>query len=317
MVTALPATVAATRDVEVGAALAVGLLPVCSVPLAPDRGARLRAAVFGAVAACSIFVGGVLAQWPVLALAGLVLAGGLVGRVVASGRPIAMAGLLLCLPLMAVGFSYPGVQHVGEVALDILAGTVWATLVALAWPATDGDRAPTVRAHPDPSRIRAYGWVAGVAGAICAAVGFVAGLEHVGWAPAAALLVMRPDPPAQSMRSWDRLGDVVLGAGVAICVVLLGASDLVLGLAVGLAIVAATATAGSRWYVTPLFTTGLVFLMLLAGHPGDAASRFAERVLETALGVGVAAVMGFLVLPFVVQRSGDAPEVRTGRSSRP
>ena len=310
--TALPAIVAATRDVELGAALAVGLVPICSLPLAPRRTRRLRGSVVGVLAACSIFVGGVLAQWPVVAVAGLVVVGGLLGHVAARGRPAAMLGLQLCLPLMAVGFSYPGTDKVGGLAVDILMGTAWATVVALAWPATrPRGQAPAAPAAPG-AQIATYGWIAGLTGGICATVGFAAGLEHVGWAPAAALLVMRPDPPAQGMRSWDRLADVVLGAAAAICLVLVGPSDLVFGIVVGLVVVATTATAGSRSYVTPLFTTALVFLMLLAGHPGDAGSRFVERVLETALGVGVAALMSFVVLPAVTRRGTVAGSGQSG-----
>lgn len=55
-----------------------------------------------------------------------------------------------------------------------------------------------------------------------------------------------------------------------------------------------TATAGSRWYVMPAFTTFLVFVMLLVDSPHDAQARFWERVLETAFGVAVAAVVVLL-----------------------
>ena len=62
-----------------------------------------------------------------------------------------------------------------------------------------------------------------------------------------------------------------------------------------LALAVLTGTVGSRWYVTPAFTTFLVFLMLLYGNPGQAVGRFVERVLETLFGIGVAYVFGILV----------------------
>jgi uncharacterized membrane protein YccC len=68
-----------------------------------------------------------------------------------------------------------------------------------------------------------------------------------------------------------------------------------------LVVIAATATAGSRWYVLPTFTTYLVFILLLARDPSDADSRFWERALETALGVGVAAIASFVLLPAVTR----------------
>jgi len=91
-----------------------------------------------------------------------------------------------------------------------------------------------------------YGYAAGAAGALCAAVGFALDLEHVGWAPAAALLVMRPLPEVQRMRSLDRVIDVVVGAAAAIALTALGAPDWAYALAVLVGVAAATATAGSR-----------------------------------------------------------------------
>ncbi|WP_243059187.1 FUSC family protein [Nocardioides sp. SR21] len=303
VVAGAPAAVAAFWDVQLAAGLAVGLIPVCSMPLAPSRRARVGTGIYGVLAAASIVLGGFLAQWPVLAVAGIVLAGGLLGHAVAAlGRPLAMLGLLLCLPLFAIGFSYPGTDAVGPLAGDILLGTAWSVLVALAWPTHDGSP-PAPAPMPPRAVIVPYGWVAGAAGAVCATVGFATGLEHVGWAPAAALLVMRPDPPAQRLRSLDRLADVALGAGAAILLVLAGPPDWVYALAVLGVIAAVTGTVGSRWYVLPTFTTCLVFLLLLAGDPDDAGSRFWERLLETGLGVGVAAVATFVVLPAVRGRA--------------
>ena len=67
------------------------------------------------------------------------------------------------------------------------------------------------------------------------------------------------------------------------------------------AVAGAAGTHRSRWYVTPAFTTFLVFLLLLYAHPESAASRFNERLLETLLGVGLAHAYG-LALPALVRR---------------
>lgn len=293
-------------DVQAAAALAVGLLPVCSLPLAPSRRARVRSGLFGVLAALSVFLGGFLAQWPVVAVLGLALAGGVLGHVVAARRsPVSMLGLVICLPLFAVGFSYPGTEEVAWLALDLLIGTAWSVLVALLWPEHEAPLAPRAPVAP-PVLLVTYGWVVGVTGATCAAIGFAASLEHVGWAPAAALLVMRPDPPTQRMRSVDRLGDVVVGALAATALVLADPPAWVYGVAILLVMTAATATAGSRWYVLPTLTTCLVFIMLLATDSSDAATRFWERVLETGLGVGLAALAGFVVLPALVRRRAHA-----------
>ncbi|MDH2416283.1 FUSC family protein [Nocardioides sp. CER19] len=307
LVTAAPAAAAAFSDVQLAAGLAVGLLPVCPLPLPPSRTGRLRLGVYGVLAAVSIFLGGVLAQWPVAAVAGMVLAGGALGYAVDRlARPATMLGVLLCLPLLAVGFSYPGTDTVSGLAADILLGSAWSLLVAVAWPTAS--TGPAAAGHagaalPPPGVMVRYGWTAGSAGAVCAAIGFAADLEHVGWAPAAALLVMRPNPPVQEMRSFDRLADVAIGAAAAGLLVIVGPPTWVYAAAIALVGVAATATAGSRWYVLPTFTTFLVFVLLLARDPADAQERFWERVLETALGIAVAAVATFVVLPALTRRA--------------
>ena len=76
---------------------------------------------------------------------------------------------------------------------------------------------------------------------MCAAIGFALDLDHVGWAVTAALVVV--------------------------------------------------------------FSTFLVFLLLLYAHPERASGRFWERIGETLLGVGVACVCRLLV-PVLRERSG-------------
>lgn len=306
LVTAAPAAAAAFSDVQLAAALTVGLMPVCPLPLPPTRRGRLELGMYGVLAAAAVLLGGVLAQWPPLAVAAMVLAGGALGYAVERlHRPVAMLGLMLCLPLLAVGFSYPGADAVAGLAGDILLGTAWSVLVAVAWPLQrSGAHAPPQATPAPPAGLMVrYGWTAGAAGAVCAAIGFAADLEHVGWAPAAALLVMRPNPPAQRLRSLDRLADVALGATAAIVLVLAGPPDWVYALALAAVGVVATATAGSRWYVLPTFTTFLVFVLLLAHDPADARDRFWERVVETAVGVAVAAIATYVVLPALARRA--------------
>ena len=306
IVLAVPASVAALHDVQTGAALAIGLMPVAPLPLAPTRRGRLRSGLFGVLAAASLVVGGLLATWPPLAVFGMLSIGVVAGRLAAS-RPAGMLVLSLCLPLIGVALSYPGLSTVGPLALLIVLGSAYAVVVALLWPARPSGPPP----EPLPPLPRAYlvryGWLVGLAGAVCAAIGFALDLEHVGWAPAAALLVMRPRRPVQGLRSVDRLADVVLGATLAIALVTIGLPDWGYALAVGLAAIVATATGGSRWYVLPFFTTFYVFLMLLADDPGDARSRFWERVGETALGVAVAAFFAYVV-PALLDRRRPAKD---------
>ena len=294
-VLAVPAAGVAPHDPQQAALLAIGLVPAASVPLPPTRRGRLKPALLGAMAGASMVVGGVLAVWPPLAVVGIFVLAVLAARA-AAGRPLGAVALSLCLPLVGIGFSFSDVGTAVGLALVICLGSAYGLVVSLLWPAGRTVVLPAVYVPPPRQLMVRFGYQAGTAGAICAALGFALDLEHVGWATGAALLVMRPAPRLQEYRSVARVVDVVVGASIAILLVTSDPPAWVWSVAVTLAVVCVTATAGSRWYVMPAFTTFLVFVMLLVDDPGDARSRFWERTLETALGVAVAAAITLLAL---------------------
>ena len=289
---AIPAAIVALGDPANAALLAIGVVPAACVPLPPRRRDRLRPAVLGVLIGVALFVGGVLALWPPLAVVGIFAIAVGASRL-AIGRPLGGIALTLLLPLVGIGFSFSDISTAAELAVVIAAGSAYALVVSLLWPAGPGEPG-TVFVPPPRALMVRFGYLAGTAGAICAAIGFALDLEHVGWATGAALLVIRPAAQVQESRTVGRVVSVVLGATVAIALVRIDPPDAVYAVAMGVAVMGATATVGSRWYVLPAFTTFLVFLMLLVNSPDDAASRFWERALETVLGVGVAAAVGLL-----------------------
>jgi uncharacterized membrane protein YccC len=177
-------------------------------------------------------------------------------------------------------------------------GSVYAWLVSLPWPEQPAVQPPGKTGMPGWRPMLDYGIRVGLAGAVCAAGGFALDLDHVGWPTAAALLVMRPAKEMQQLRSIGRPISVCVGALVAIGLIEIGASEAALAAATALAVIAATATVGSSWYITPLFTTLLVFLLMLYGAPQQASGRFWERITETLAGVAVAYFFGLLVPQF-------------------
>ncbi len=116
-------------------------------------------------------------------------------------------------------------------------------------------------------------------------------------------------------RSIGRLASVLIGALVAIVLLHLDAGGGWIAAAVMATTAGAGATHGTRWYVTPAFTTSLVFLLLLYADPTDTRWCFDERLLETAIGVGLAYLFG-LLLPALVRRKskGGPPALRPGPS---
>jgi hypothetical protein len=296
---ALPAALVALSDPRKGVALAVGVLPASMVGLLPTRRARVALVVLGACVAVPMFLGGLLTGVPVLAV---VTIGGLgVGAAALAARfRLGMIAMTLSLPMFGVGLSYSDLGTAAGAAGLMLVGSGFACLVSMLWPEHPPPTRPTAAA-PGSKPTIGYGIRLGAAGATAAAIGFILNLEHVGWACAAALLVMRPRADMQRLRSGGRILAVVAGALAGAGLVRLHPSAAVYSLAVIAVIAAAGATHRSRWYVTSAFTTFLVFLLLLYSSPQTATKRFNERVLETVLGVGIAYFYG-LVLPALAKR---------------
>jgi Fusaric acid resistance protein-like len=301
---ALPGAVVVLSDRSRGLALVVGVLPAAIVGLMPTRRGRLAIVVLGTSIGVPMFLGGLLAGVPVLAV--LAIAGLGVGSALLAARfRLGQVAMTLSLPMVGIGLSYSNLGKAAALAGLMVLGSAFACLVSMLWP--EHAAAPSPRDAPKPTL--GYGVRLGGAGATAAAIGFLLDLEHVGWACAAALLVMRPAADMQRLRSVGRIVAVAIGALAAIGLLRLSPSAWAYSLAAIAAVAGAGATHRSRWYVTPAFTTFLVFLLLLYSRPQDAASRFNERVLETLLGVGIAYAFG-LGLPAItgrLRRSDDLP----------
>jgi Fusaric acid resistance protein-like len=298
---ALPAAIVATGDPARGIALSVGVLPAAIVGLAPRRRGRLMVVVLGVLTGVPMLIGGLLAGVPVLAVAAIGALG--VGAALLAARaPMGRVVMVLSLPMVGIGLSYSDVGKAAGLAGLMVAGSIFACAVSMLWPER---QAPAAADEMEAPPTLGYGLRLGAAGASAAAIGFALGLEHVGWATAAALLVMRPAPEMQRLRSGGRIVAVAVGATAAILLVHAEPADAWFALAALVAIAAAAATRAGRWYVTPAFTTFLVFLLLLGADPQDSASRFNERLWETILGVGLAYLFG-LVLPMREARRRSA-----------
>lgn len=300
----LPAAAVIVSDVPRGFAYAVGVLPAALVGVAPTRHGRLAIVALGVLTGIPMFIGGVLAGVPVLAVAAIALLG--VGTAALAARSrIGLIAMTLSLPMVGIGLSYDGLSEAAAVSGLIVAGSVGAFLISMLWPA----RAPAseARAPAPPGPTLGYGVRLGAAGATAAAIGFPLDFDHVGWACAAALLVMRPAAEMQQLRSAGRVLAVAAGALAAIGLVRLAPPVGWYAVAAVAAVAAAAATHPSRWYVTPAFTTFLVFVLLLYSDPGDAGSRFGERLGETVLGVALAYLFG-LALPALARHGRFHPK---------
>lgn len=298
---ALPAIAAAFVDPTLALALSIGVIPAAAFGLPPRRRARAVIPAVGVLSAGGLLLGSLLALAPVLAVCALfVLA--LVASVAATTGRLGQLVLVLVLPMIGIGLSFPLAQTSVALAVCLVAGSVYAWLVSLLWPEREAPPLP-VPPIPRGRAMLVYGVLLGAAAATAAAIGFRFELEHVGWATAAVLLVMRPVRGQLVLRSAGRALSVVGGALVAAAFALLPSEPAVIALVGAAAVGSLCALQESRWYVAPGFTTFLVLTLLLSTSDASPAARFVERSIETLLGVGLALVFG-VVVPAVVSALG-------------
>jgi uncharacterized membrane protein YgaE (UPF0421/DUF939 family) len=284
---AVPAGMVTAADPAHGLPLAVGVLPAAMIPVPARRRDRLVIAVIGFAAGASLFLGGVIAHLPTV-LTALLLAGAVVGSaVLATALPAGRVVLALCAPLVAAGLSYDDWATSTQTFLLLTVGALYACLVSMLWPPRDprprpGDALPGRRA------MTSYGVRLGLAAAVAYLMAAALRLDHPGWAPAACLLVARPQPDLLRSRGIGRVASVTVGAVVAVGVLHLAPADGVYAALTVVVLAATAATAGSRWYITAGFTTFFVMLMLLLGHGDQTLAKVNERVLETVLGFALA-----------------------------
>jgi uncharacterized membrane protein YccC len=187
------------------------------------------------------------------------------------------------------------------VAAVMLAGCAWAMLITYCWPQTHPPAiAPTPpTGEPDPAvarrAARSHAILFAAAAGIGLALSYLLDLVHVAWAAAAAMFIMRPDPGLLASRAVGRT--VATFAGVVAAGLLLrrGPTEIALAVITVAAIAAMVAVRTNRWYVTGA-GSGLIVL-LISGVAGAQVLEvsFAERLLETALGAGLALGFGVAI----------------------
>jgi hypothetical protein len=295
VISSVAGTLIALGHVETGLYLLIGALPAAILGLPPRRKDRRRVMVIGILFAVSVMIGSILAQWVAVAVVGMFLLG-LGAALFTTRKAIGFVVLTICLPLVGIGLTYEGLDNSVGVSSLFLLGSAIAFVAALCFPNYAAPE-PVAPGLLSIAAARDYGVRLGLAAAVGTAIGLYYGAEHTGWIVGSTLLVMRPSDEMMEIRSVGRAVSVFLGALVAAWLLTLDLAPVAIAFVGAGAIIAATATHASRWYVTPAFTTFLILWCLLYGEATteDIQYRFWERVLETLLGIGIAYVFGFLV----------------------
>ena len=293
---------AATQDPQMGLALAVGVLPAVIIGIPARRSGRVVIVVIGFLAGVSIFVGGLISQLPVLVTAVLLLAAVILAAVGASVIPMGRLVLTLCVPLIAAGLSFDDLESAAATMLLLTAGAAYAWLVSLVWPVRTAERRPSAGSPPRRA-MAGYGLRMGTAAAIGYLIASGLSFDHPGWAPAACLLVARPQLDLLQTRGVGRVVSVTIGAVSAALTLHIDPPNAVYAAIAVVVLACASATVGSRWYITAGFTTFFVIL-LASGDEADAVAKTNERIFETMIGVALAYLFGW-VLPGLLNSAAD------------
>ncbi|GAA5035008.1 FUSC family protein [Microbacterium fluvii] len=309
-VLALPAAVLGLLDPSLALPLAVGVLPAAALGLRSTRQERALVMVVGATAAISLFLGAAVSPWPVVAVVTVFVLCVFVATLAADPtRRLAPLVLTLGLPLYGAGLSEGSWAKGLAAAALLLAGTVYGWLVSLAWPEGAASARPSHATAPR-SFLIVYGVQIGLAAAVGAALGYALGVDHPGWACAAALLVSRPDRAQLDARAWGRSMSVIAGALAAALIAVLALPPAGLSVVLIALLGAAAGVSGSRSYIFPFFSTALVLALLIGDEPQTIGHWLVERVVLTIVGVLLALGAAWLV-PAVARRLGAA-----GQASR-
>jgi len=285
--------------------MAFGALPAAAVGVQGRRRSRFVVLIVGVCIGLGLVTGAALGKSWLLAVGGIFLL--CLGAAVLSAHT--RVGLLLMtlpMPMAGAGLSFDGdVTAATELAALIAAGAVCGWLLCLCWPESP-TTARTTGTLPGQTTMVEYGVRLGLAGAVCAGLGFALDLDHKGWATAACLLVMRPTPEMTKLRGAGRAISVSVGAFAA-CVLTAQAVDTaVVAAAVVVALTCLAALRTSRWYLTGGFTTFILILLLVYQSPEQAHTRFFERLVETVVGVGIALFFGVALPSMRRQRTESA-----------
>jgi hypothetical protein len=177
--------------------------------------ARIRLLTTAAVGPVILILGSILGVSAVAAIVGLGVGSFFAGRYGAKTHFGKFLPFLL-LPLFTVGISLQPQFAVG-IAPILLAGSLWAALVTIIWPLSSfvSSSSATPLCRPDDSALKLYSIKLGIGVSIATLLVYVLNFQHVGWAPTAVAIILRPQQDLIKRRGLGRMAGTFLGILIA------------------------------------------------------------------------------------------------------
>lgn len=183
--------------------------------------ARIRLLTTAAVGPVLLILGSILGVSAIAAIVGLGVGSFFAGRYGAKTH-FGMLLPFLLLPLFTVGISVEPQRAVG-IAPILLAGSLWAALVTIIWPlssksfasSSSSSSSATPLDRPDDSELKLYAIKLGIGVSIATLLVYVLNFQHVGWAPTAVAIILRPQQDLIKRRGLGRMAGTFLGILIA------------------------------------------------------------------------------------------------------
>ena len=295
-----------------GLFLTIGVLPTTMLGIPRTHGAARRSIVVGSLFAAAYALGSIVGLQHVVAV--VALSGAAFCAVHWSTRaPVGRIAMALLVPAFALGMNEPPAAGLALAGLFVV-GTIWAVAASSAFrrgqlPATPR---PANAPSPDPRALRVYAVLFAAAAGTGLALGYVLDVSHEAWIAAAAMFIMRPSPTASRLRALQRLVATFLGVLLAAGLTALELGEVLLAAVALAAITAVVATRTSRWYVSSFGSALIVLLLSGVNGTADFHVAFRDRLLETALGAGLAVAVGIIAALLAAIARTDATASAAG-----
>lgn len=205
-----------------GLLMTPSILPIALLGAGSEiKKARIRLLTTAAVGPVLLILGSILGVSAIAAIVGLGVGSFFAGRYGAKTH-FGMLLPFLLLPLFTVGISVEPQRAVG-IAPILLAGSLWAALVTIIWPlssksfasSSSSSSSATPLDRPDDSELKLYAIKLGIGVSIATLLVYVLNFQHVGWAPTAVAIILRPQQDLIKRRGLGRMAGTFLGILIA------------------------------------------------------------------------------------------------------
>lgn len=264
--------------------------------------ARIRLLITAAVGPVLLILGSILGVSALSAIVGLGLGSYFAGRYGAKTH-FGMFLPFLLLPLFTVGISVDPPLAVG-IAPMLLVGSLWAAIVAIIWPMNNSSTssstsAPTPIDKPEDSALNLYGLKLAIGVSIATLLVYVLNFQHVGWAPTAVAIILRPQQDLIKRRGLGRMAGTFLGILIAWLLYNVFTQDLVRAAVIGSLGALSISCRRTVLSSLPIASTAAVILLVAISEPTLFTVQGSLRLADNVIAFGIVVSLELILQKFV------------------